>query len=166
MLVSQVTLKSNNSSSYLKKIPSKDMNIMERFQGLKLAKPENRLEKVFLTKRSSKKRNSSISPKFEPKMINFDFRDQRFYEKLNKFIINKNSVSPERAPQKDIEENKLNICVSVASNTKSEASRQESVVTKAENSHLVHHLSNKSPSKPTQQRRPRFLRPQSSNLLN
>jgi hypothetical protein len=54
-------------------------------------------EKIINKANSKQKKNfhSSASPKFEPKVINFEFRDKSFYAKLNKFISTK-TCSPEK----------------------------------------------------------------------
>ena len=57
---------------------------------------KNRFTKGISTKVKLNSSESSSSPKFAPKIINFQFRDQGFYEKLNKFIIHKELVSPKR----------------------------------------------------------------------
>ena len=53
--------------------------------------------KILSVTRLSQNNYSSNSPKFQPKTLNYDFRDQSFYQKLNRFIKAKESISPIRS---------------------------------------------------------------------
>lgn len=66
-----------------------------KFEGNKVKNSKNVINKV-QGKIVKKNCYSSTEPKFEPKVINFEFRDKSFYAKLNKFIKGKESVSPDR----------------------------------------------------------------------
>ena len=59
-----------------------------------------RAVKKFQGKLVKKTFHSSASPKIDQKVMNFEFRDKSFYAKLNKFMSNKGSISPERGIDK------------------------------------------------------------------
>ena len=61
------------------------------------AYPNSSPIKIISVTKLSKASESSNSPKFQPKTLNYEFRDQSFYQKLNKFINAKGSVSPVRS---------------------------------------------------------------------
>ena len=53
--------------------------------------------KILSIVKSNKAGELNLSPKFQPKTLNYEFRNQSFYQKLNKFISAKSSVSPVRS---------------------------------------------------------------------
>ena len=75
-------------------IPQPPVFIKKREEFKMIRNPKNVIAQNS-AKIKPKKFHSSASPKFEPKIINFGFRDKNFYEKLNKFICNKVS-SPKK----------------------------------------------------------------------
>lgn len=62
----------------------------------KIVKNPKKMSEKGKSKPGTKPGFSSTDPGFEPKVINFQFRDKNFYAKLNKFIKGKESVSPVR----------------------------------------------------------------------
>ncbi|OMJ79424.1 hypothetical protein SteCoe_20579 [Stentor coeruleus] len=81
-------------------------------QVLQYNKPDNKikaqLHKVVVKNKGSKGYHFSASPKFEPKIINYEFRDKNFYEKLNKFVYCKAPGISKKQVSKCAEDNKLN----------------------------------------------------------
>ncbi|OMJ82446.1 hypothetical protein SteCoe_16855 [Stentor coeruleus] len=73
-------------------------------------KPKAQLHKIVVKNKRSKGYHFSASPKFEPKIINYEFRDKNFYEKLNKFIYCKPSGICKKKTGKCYESDKLNAC--------------------------------------------------------
>ena len=53
--------------------------------------------KILSIVKSNKAGEVNLSPKFQPKTLNYEFRNESFYQKLNKFISAKSSVSPVRS---------------------------------------------------------------------
>jgi hypothetical protein len=69
---------------------------------IKTSKPIETTGTIFtpIKKQSNSKQlklpQHTVSPKFEPTTLNYEFRDLDFYQKLNKFISSKYSLSPNR----------------------------------------------------------------------
>ena len=77
------------------KVPVKKGKLEEEEEKKKVKNSKRVCSRV-QSKIVKKNSNTSIEPKFEPKVMNFGFRDKNFYAKLNKFITGKDSVSPDR----------------------------------------------------------------------
>lgn len=83
----------NKRESYMSNpvnsIPPQPPIFIKKREELKIIKNSKNVVNQSSAKAKPKKFHSSASPKIEPKIINFGFRDKNFYEKLNKFICNK-----------------------------------------------------------------------------
>lgn len=137
-------------------------------QDIQYNKPDSKikaqLHKVVVKNKGGKGYHFSASPKFEPKIINYEFRDKNFYDKLSKFIFSKPPGITKKHVGKCSEDNRLNACVSnsVHSGNKS----VDMVFSPSEpNSSKVYYksLGVQNANKNTQGR---IFKPQSSYLLN
>ncbi|OMJ80756.1 hypothetical protein SteCoe_18914 [Stentor coeruleus] len=103
----------HDHSHNLDKYMIKDHKSQDMQYNHKESKIKPQIHKFIVKNKTNKGHNFSASPKFEPKVINYNFRDKNFYDNLNRFISHKSSTSPKRhINHKHHEDTKLNVSVS------------------------------------------------------